>query len=184
MISHSSKSIFVHIPKTGGSSVEEMFFLQGDKRYGQGEKHLKARQVKRLHHKYWDDYLKFTIVRNPWDRIYSLWYNLVATNNTSCGLRTFVDNYIESEVMAHSQLDYLQIDGEIAAQIVYRFEELQEAFSDIIRRFNLDVETIPHAKKREGKPSYKEFYDEATKDKVRHIYADDIKTWKYTFDNS
>ena len=123
-------------------------------------------------------------IRNPWERIYSLWYNLVATNNTSCTLSKFIDDYHELEVMAHPQFDYLQIDGEIAVQLVYRFEELQEAFSDIIQRFDLDVKAIPHAKKREGKPSYKEFYDKATKDKVRHIYADDIKTWKYTFDNS
>ena len=59
MICHERKFIFVHIPKTAGSSVSEALGLTW-----QNHKDL-ARYRKELEAKVFSAYFKFTIVRNP-----------------------------------------------------------------------------------------------------------------------
>ncbi len=93
MISHKYKCIFIHIPKTAGSSLNK--FLSDnevlnwmkpnyDLLYGWCPirkihlQHATPEQLLNLNlisQENWRDYYKFTFVRNPWDRAYSdyLW---------------------------------------------------------------------------------------------------------------
>lgn len=89
MISHKHKCIFVHIPKTAGTSINS-FFHPGvsfhyknpdyDRLFGWCPKrklhmqHATAKQLletELITNEQWDTYFKFTFVRNPWDRAYS-----------------------------------------------------------------------------------------------------------------
>lgn len=63
-ISHTHKLIFVHNPKCAGTSIINYFDMED---WG----HDSASKSKEKYSKYWDEYKKFTIVRNPWDRFYS-----------------------------------------------------------------------------------------------------------------
>lgn len=93
MISHKHKVIFIHIPKSAGSSVFKYFLPERNINwknpdyevlYGWCPKrriHLQHATTKQLleteliTEEQWKTYYKFTIVRNPWDRAYSdyLW---------------------------------------------------------------------------------------------------------------
>ncbi len=93
MISHENKLIFIHIPKTAGSSINRFYFDAKvlDWRvpnynilYGWCPKrriHLQHATPAQLLEtglvspQQWSSYFKFTFVRNPWDRAYSdyLW---------------------------------------------------------------------------------------------------------------
>ena len=88
-VSYQYKCIFVHIPKTAGTSVEHALGLHGDKtsigleRYWnqQGQKenlfggeyqHLTLPEIKRiLPRNIFQNFFRFTIIRNPWDRLVS-----------------------------------------------------------------------------------------------------------------
>ena len=71
MISHRYRCIFIHIQRTGGTSIEEMITADDWWRREASTKHLLASQAKGLYAEYWDDYFKFSFVRHPVTRVMS-----------------------------------------------------------------------------------------------------------------
>lgn len=89
MISHDYRCIFVHIPKTGGASIENALWpttadrtedlLWGgfNREYGNayqtgGLQHLHASTIKEIiGQQIYEEYLTFSMVRNPWDKAVS-----------------------------------------------------------------------------------------------------------------
>ena len=65
MINHEFRCLYIHIPKTAGNSINRAF--------GNGwEDHKDLRRyAAELTAATFDDYYKFAIVRNPWDRLFS-----------------------------------------------------------------------------------------------------------------
>jgi chondroitin 4-sulfotransferase 11 len=89
-VSHSHKTIFVHIPKTAGTSIEAVLGMHGDKQdigvvpyfnqkldhehlYGRQMQHMTAQAIRTVlnNDALFDSYFKFAVVRNPWDRLVS-----------------------------------------------------------------------------------------------------------------
>jgi hypothetical protein len=71
MISHQYQCIFIHIPRTAGSSIEQWICGEDWWLIDPATKHLTAHQAKLCYKDYWDQYYKFSFVRNPWDRMIS-----------------------------------------------------------------------------------------------------------------
>src|SRR5690606_34688851 len=68
MIHHDYKCIFIHINRTGGQSVETAF--------GQPtQDHRLPQEYKEIYKDMWSEYFKFSFVRNPWDRMLSVFFN-------------------------------------------------------------------------------------------------------------
>lgn len=95
MISNDKQCIFVHIPKTGGTSVEDAIWgpdwsarttedlwmgniRPGFNKYQSGGlQHLLATQIKQeVGHQKFTSYFKFAFVRNPWDKVVSQFFYL------------------------------------------------------------------------------------------------------------
>ena len=74
MILHKEKILFIHIPRTGGSSVEKYFSFSGDSNLKKIDtaQHVTLKEYCDSYENL-DEYYKFSIVRNPWDRLVS-WY--------------------------------------------------------------------------------------------------------------
>ena len=83
IISHEHKFIFIHIGKTGGTSVEKVLCERLDidfentkknPRNGHWWKHAWAREVRDLFgSEIWEEYFTFAFVRNPYDMLLSLY---------------------------------------------------------------------------------------------------------------
>src|SRR5699024_9573361 len=70
---HKNKCVFIHVPKTGGKSVDTGMFNHVDC------SHVTVREYKNiLGPKYFKQYFKFAFVRNPWERTFSA-YNFLVT---------------------------------------------------------------------------------------------------------
>ena len=95
MIHHTHRCIFVHIPKTAGSSIENAIWgddwtqrtksqlwmgavRPGYNKYQSGGlQHLLATQIKQeVGSAVFDDYYKFSFTRNPWDKVVSQFLHL------------------------------------------------------------------------------------------------------------
>jgi hypothetical protein len=77
LISHQAKFIFIHVQKTGGTSIDHMLrqhFPDAVRWHG---KHGRARDgIAEMGMERWRDYYSFAFVRNPWDRLVS-WYAMI-----------------------------------------------------------------------------------------------------------
>lgn len=180
MIWNKHKCIFTHVPKTAGTTVEKMFENAGEAYCGV-EKHVKASAMRTKYPKEWETYFKFSIVRNPWDRIYSVWYQRTDRSQISLPFKAFLKSLPrKQDDLTYSQNSWVQIKGSLAMDKVWRFENRDEMFTDIIKMFSLPSE-IPHVYKMENKPPFTDVYDEESVAIVERLYADDIKTWGYSF---
>jgi chondroitin 4-sulfotransferase 11 len=66
MISHNHRCIFVHIPKTAGTSIEKIFYGTNSKK-GSDHRFLQEYPSQLI-----NQYYKFCVVRNPWERVFSI----------------------------------------------------------------------------------------------------------------
>ena len=67
MVSNKHKCIFVHIIKTGGTSIDKLFRGRTGHKFAKNYK-------KDVGNKKWNNYFKFTFVRNPWDKMVSQYF--------------------------------------------------------------------------------------------------------------
>lgn len=72
MINHRLQCIFIHIPRTGGTSIESALCGQDWWQIAPAEKHLIASQARAVYAEYWDSYFKFSFVRHPFTRFASM----------------------------------------------------------------------------------------------------------------
>lgn len=192
MINHEHKFIFIHIPKTAGTSMEDFFIdrfnlKRKDHIYWCDERNQWAQHFTLAElesHKY-DDYFKFAFVRNPWERVVS------ACMYRKSSIRNFLMHDLTKNIegkkdparhqMAQHEflIDYY---GKYKADFVGRFENLQGDFNHVCDRIGIKRGKLPHSNKTEH-GHYSEYYNYDTKNLVARRYAKDIKYFGYEYCN-
>jgi hypothetical protein len=180
--------IFVHINKTAGTSVGRAIGLPV-------KDHLMATEIiERIGRQAWDAAYKFTVVRNPWDKVVSHYeYRRkkdktgIATGNigfTDWVRMTYGPDkdtfYYNNPRSFQPQVDWLKdADGLISMDYIIRFESLREDFEHVRQQIGLDTE-LPHlnASKRSG---YHAYYDGETRETVARWFREDIEAFGYEF---
>lgn len=207
MISHPHRCIFVHIPKTGGSSVEDViwpgprseaelwmgFTSRFRNRYQTGGlQHLCAHQIRTVvGADVFDSYFRFAIVRNPWDKAVSqfAWLSKRADLREYLGLpeqagfAMYLDRITAIQhVQWMPQLDFLRApDGTMLVDHIGRFETLETDCARIFAAIGFAGKVLPHRRASVRARDYREYYTERTRDRLAEIYAEDIATFGYTF---
>ncbi len=189
-ISAQYKCIFVHIPKTGGTSIEHalgMYQLNGER--GQQDHRTIAKIKEDLSEEQFESYFKFSFVRNPWARVVS-WYRNVMRDplhqkeleieNPHLTFRDFLHHYHHSWAL-REQLYWLKDEkGQIPLNFIGRFEQLQQDFAIVCQKLNMQNKILPNLLASEP-CEYVSFYDEKLRDAVASRYAEDIAYFNYKF---
>lgn len=178
--------IFIHINKTGGSSIEMALNLPFE--------HLTAvEKINQVGQEKWNQKFTFSFVRNPFDKVYSHYRYRVKTNQTRLKNKpmSFSDwvkvSYSEKDPYYHDnpKMFYPQSqwlcdrDNNLLVDQVYRFEKLHDDFNQLRTKFNLEVR-LPHLK-ASSKVDYRDYYDEATQQIVQKHFASDLQRFGYNF---
>jgi chondroitin 4-sulfotransferase 11 len=197
IISHALRCVFVHIQKTGGSSIELALRARDagivanhDRNV---ERHAHARTIRaHMPAAQWQQYYKFAFVRNPWDRLVS-WYamcvQVTAPNDFARYVQTHTRNFADfvttattgvAERTTWNQLDYLcDADGSLLVDYVGRYESLADDFAKVGGALGVAA-ALPHANRSRHR-DYREYYTAETQAIVAARFARDIERFDYRF---
>lgn len=191
------KALFIHVPKTGGTSIKEYFDNQYDERFF----HASARRFQHMFPHNWNDIFKFAFVRNPWDRYVSMYHYRVRIgdpeleielSNVSFAdwLKTIRDLYEYKQskaltfgygVFIGNQVNYLIDDKKnICMDFIGRYESLQKDFYQVCVKLGIEVREMPHLKRTSHK-QYQSYYDDETREIIQKLCWRDIEEFNYTF---
>jgi len=196
MICHRKKFIFIDICKTAGTSINKTF----SKKYKCIGKHHSITNIvgdfsfcTNLTKEQIDKYFKFTFVRNPYDRIVSLWLWGVKSTYKEYNFKQFVLGIKNKKFDDHNFVRYIPMvdwlcdkSGKIRVDYIGRYENLEDDFAKVCKKVKvnkLPLEKINTAEYRNRKPrkKYWEYYDDETRDVVTEIYKKDIDKFDYKF---
>lgn len=204
LVSDKLKCIFIHIQKTGGSSIRKILIEADPGAILRNKdlpncpdlinrKHLFASELRNyLPKQTWDSYYKFAFIRNPWERLVS-WYHMCVQNPTNEFMRyvveiapTFDDFIVKctsglARKTTFNQTDYISDDrGNIFVDFIGRYENLSKDFKQISKKLNLMRSELPHINPSKHK-NYRKYYNKKTEAIVRERFAKDIKNFEYKF---
>lgn len=177
---------FIHINKTGGSSIENALKIPFEHKTAQ-------EKIDEVGLERWSRRFTFAIVRNPWDKVVSHYFYRVKTGQTGLWNSdvTFgewveraygekVPAYRDNEKMFMPQTSWVRSDdGELLVDYIGFFEDLEDSFSEAMRRVGLKV-SLPHLKSTTRR-DYRDYYDERSREIVAQCFAEDIEKFNYRF---
>jgi len=203
MISHELKCIFIHIPRTAGSSIERTLVGKDWWQIERKTKHLVASQAKKLYSEYWDDYFKFSFVRDPYSRMLSMTtfdnirkiyygdtlpFNGVVTDQhineykKLFGTRVLIEHdyrfYKMEEVINEKHKENCVYGNILDERIDYigRFETLEEDFNNICNMLGVKGKEL----KKIGNKQHRNSLSLEAKIIINKIYDEDFSTYDYS----
>jgi hypothetical protein len=191
-----TQSIFVHIPKCAGMSITKALYGNLAGGHTTFDRYLLIFSSKEIR-----SYFKFTIVRNPWDRLVSAYHFLQGGGFDEkdrqfakselehfSSFDEFVRNWVDSASIwkcNHFRPQYhyfLDQFRRVPLDFVGRFENLQADFEYICDRLGVQA-TLPNVNASRHR-DYRGYYTPETRKIVASVYATDIDLLGYEFDGS
>ena len=221
LVSHRYNFIYTKTAKTGGTSVEsyfERFCMSDDEwtlRHGRDEyasqfgivgfrgatrpknctywHHMPAALIKeKVGKEVWDKYFKFCVIRNPYDKVISAFYDMQRANYPSIDLLDVNDERSKfGKWLLHNKLtiptdkNACVINGKFCLDDVVRYETLESELERICVRLGIPWEptTLPTFKAgfRPKNAKVVDLYTEKSKKIVEATFAFELEYFKYSF---
>ena len=200
MISFQKRFLFVHIPRTGGNSIQSILRhysedeitcsrvrQDGIERFGvqnpnyQIKKHSSLIEYRAaLGEEQFRAFYKFTCVRNPWDRMVSYYFG------TGPQVAEWDREALEKLVLKTlSVTDYLRLDDEADpfanVNRIMRFETLAEDFRSVCAELDISTAPLPEYN-RSKREHYSKYYDKKLRTLVAERFASEIEHFGYRFE--
>ena len=193
--------LYLHVPKTAGSSINSYkiskkidFTIHPISPTGGWEIIKKENK---------QDWFKFAFVRNPWDRLVSLYfyfYNMQSDHFAYHYDRTTVKNIQRFHTFENFCINFDDFDqnqpfkkfhffnqhlwthhqGVSFLDFLGKYETLTEDIKRLETQVGDEHGELPHTNKGNHK-HYKSYYTQTTKDIVAEIYKEDIELYGYQF---
>lgn len=200
-ISDRHACVFIHIPRTGGTTVEKLLGIHSDwpqidlklfqGRLNRGDdyyqlQHLSYMEMKSVKDiRYTQNYYKFTIVRNPWERLVSeyFWQNL----NASIPFTEFVTRtakIVKNRIKIRGEYCHFRPQVEFLSDDldhILRFECYVVEVKALLLRLKIEVQNLPHYGGTKHM-DYRKYYNQETINSVARTYQDDIQLFGYEFE--
>lgn len=183
--------IFIHIPKAAGLSLNYSLFNNK----GGGHRFILDYSLIFSKSKF-DNYYKFSFVRNPYDRLFSAFrflksggissydktWSVVNLSNVS-SFEDFVLNWLSKDklhsiIHFYPQYEFVcDINGEIIVDKIFYFETIDKDFNTLCSILGINNNLNFHNKTNSN---IKEFYSEKMKEKVFLLYQKDFELFNYS----
>jgi hypothetical protein len=191
-----SGCIFVHIPKCAGTSIRESFRIPRG-----GHATLIDYQL-RLPPEDFERTFKFTFVRNPWDRLASAFFflknqgmksnrkwadkNLAAWNDFDAFVRGWVTvENVWSYSHFRPQFYFVSTEHKRpAVDFVGFYENIADDFSFLCAKLKIQAPLREENSNSLRARDFRKHYTAETQRIVAEVYAEDIRLFGYSFDNS
>jgi len=208
MISQKKKFLFIHIPKTGGTSIQSVMgkysedTLKWDmfdgRQYNRVTLTSNIPEISRHSPlRYYGDYYdlskfyKITCVRNPWDRVMSWYfrrqgfmvYDDFDKDDFFELIRRIRDDAGTTPTSFSPQVDFIKdSSGKLNMDFIMRYESLQKDFNRVCDILEIPRETLPVLNRSKNSiVNYQDFYTNRTRRMVANAFKEDIRYFKYTF---
>jgi len=199
------KCIYIHIPKTGGTSINNALHNLPKKNRLEDfnpvrlnySKHASALEMKHaVGDEIWEEYFTFAFVRNPWDIMVSSynwwlqkapkWKHLHHDVKNIEHLGSF-ERFMHSKYgrkmineFKGNMFNWLSENDEVIVDFVGKFENIQEDWNRICERLCVEPYKLPYLNQTERK-HYKEYYTQETKQIVHERFKKIIEIYDYEF---
>ena len=202
MYSHSRNVLFIHIPKSAGQSITKFFMRLDGVPWDEREKYLlfengdpnhgppqvahftldEYYQSDLISNEVLDNAIKFAVVRNPWDRLWST-YNFYWKHIVSWDLffKYFPDYIFDDHMTGRDAARHIkpQVDFIDDTVEILRFEQLYSDFESFCKRHGMPSGWDTYKYNDSHSESFLNIYDSEKVKVVADYYAADIAKFGY-----
>ena len=184
---HEHKLLFIHIPKTGGTSVESKFnVIRKNELYEEkivkidgilfAKQHWLPYLIEKEFPEKFKKYKKFCIVRNPYTRVISEYYYQFPKQKVS--FEDFVLSRLNDNERDHYLPQHLYFEN-IDYDYVLRTETLNEDFKKMSKDFSFDGTIKRENKRGNGSENKMNLLTPKIIEKINSLYEKDFKMFNY-----
>ena len=181
---------FVHINKTAGTSIGRALSLP------RKEHKTALEKIQEIGIKRWEKKYTFTFIRNPWDRVVSIYFYRLQKNmhglrkEEPLPFKRWVELTFKERCRAYlGPLDMVQPQsywisdksGNILVNECFRFENLNNAFADLCAKIGKQNIYLSYLNKTNRLLNYRHYYDKQSKDIIQEFSHEDIERFSYRF---
>tara|TARA_Y100000593_G_scaffold94543_1_gene194155 strand:+ start:412 stop:1020 length:609 start_codon:yes stop_codon:yes gene_type:complete len=202
MISPDKKFVFTHIGRSGGASIEAALKDVGLKKphlsdmYSDKSKILEFKASQHwlsveeqfvIGEDLWEEYFKFTIVRNPWDRLVSQYFGHVIKEVPGLSFEDYlIKSFVKKEYHDYERFTEPSMywitddDDNLMVDYIGKFETLQEDFDIICDKIGIERRILGQTGKSK-REHYRTYYNDYTQELVYNYFKADIEEFGYEF---
>ena len=203
IVSHEHKFIFIKTKKTAGSTLEKLLYpYLGDYDICSGSSrdntpslgvppntngHIWWNEIQANYARNeWDKYFKFTIERNPWDKMVSAYYwhrKIKPQQFADMDFATYVET---CNMIPNDQALYTDGGGSIVVDKIYKYEDMMGMYNDLNDRFGFQIteEQVFGTKLKSNIREVKDYHDIYTPkaiEQTRNAFRKQIELLGYEY---